>query len=250
MLGAPFGRPTFWRRVGLSFLPLGAGLSLWPLHGFADAPAPNAPELIRRRIFYENPEYRDVKISSDGKHLSSLAPFDRVRNLCVASIDATHDAKPRTHPIEGEIGWEYRWAFANRHIVFFRDHDADENWRASRVDIEDGAIVALSPESGVKDTALCGRRTGSTSPLSGPGAAGRRRLRRLVDPDRDRPGARAGVAGLMGISVAPHPNPLPARGERGSVMVPRPVYGERVTIAQRWTNEGQQPVRTGRPEHL
>jgi hypothetical protein len=62
--------------------------------------------------------------------------------------------------------------------------------------------------------------------------------------------ARAGVAGVMGISVAPHPNPLPARGERKSVIVPRPVYGKRVTIAQRWTNEGQQPARTGRPEHL
>jgi hypothetical protein len=65
-------------------------------------------------------------------------------NLCVASIDATHDAKPLTHAIDRVIGWEYRWAFANR------DHDADENRRAASVDIGDGAIVPLSPEGGVK----------------------------------------------------------------------------------------------------
>ena len=185
MLGAPFGRRTFLRRAGLSLLPLGAGLSLWPLRGFADAPAPSAAELIQRRTVYETPECRNVKISPDGKHLSYLAPLDGVRNLCVALIDATHDAKPLTHAIDRDIGWEYRWAFTNRHIVFFRHHDADENRRAASVDIGDGAVVPLSPESGVKDTALCGRRTGAPSPLSGPGAAGRRRLRRLVDPDRD-----------------------------------------------------------------
>jgi dipeptidyl aminopeptidase/acylaminoacyl peptidase len=150
MLGAPFGRRTFLRRAGLSFLPVGAGLSLWPLRGFGDAPAPSAPELIPRRTFYENPEYRNVKISPDGKHLSYLAPVDGVRNLCVASIDATHDAKPLTHATDRDIGWEYRWAFTNRHIVFFRDHDGDENWRAASVDIEDGAIVPLSPETAVK----------------------------------------------------------------------------------------------------
>lgn len=250
MLGAPFGRRTFLRRAGLSLLPLGAGLSLWPLRGFADAPAPSAAELIQRRTVYETPECRNVKISPDGKHLSYLAPLDGVRNLCVASIDATHDAKPLTHAIDRDIGWEYRWAFTNRHIAFFRHHDADENRRAASVDIGAGAVVPLSPESGVKDTALCEpqnrrafaavgagcRRSATTSPARRSGSR--------------RSGARAGVAGLMGTSVAPHPNPLPARGEKRSVMVTRPVYRARVAIAQRWTGERQQRVGTDRPEHL
>jgi alpha-ketoglutarate-dependent taurine dioxygenase len=41
--------------------------------------------------------------------------------------------------------------------------------------------------------------------------------------------------------AAPHPDPLPARGERERVSTPRPVCGEREgPIAQRWEGEGQQ----------
>ena len=34
--------------------------------------------------------------------------------------------------------------------MFFQEHDGDENWRASSVDICSGAIVLLTPERGVK----------------------------------------------------------------------------------------------------
>lgn len=63
--------------------------------------------------FYENPEYRSVKISPDGRHLSDLAPFDGGRNLCVAPIDGPNDPKSLTHATDRDIGWEYRWAFTN-----------------------------------------------------------------------------------------------------------------------------------------
>ena len=149
MLGTNFDRRTFLRQAGLSLLPLGAGLSLLPLRAFADAP-PGAPELIPRRVLYENPEYQNVQISPDGKHLSYLARLDGVRNLWVTSIDAPTDAKPLTHATDRDIGWDYRWAYDNRHIVFFRDHDGDENWRTASVDIDSGDVVALSPEKGVK----------------------------------------------------------------------------------------------------
>ena len=39
--------------------------------------------------------------------------------------------------------------------------------------------------------------------------------------------------------AAPHPNPLPARGERERADAPRPVYGERVAAAKRRSGEGQ-----------
>ena len=143
MLGVPIDRRVFLRRAGL-----GVGLSLLPAEMFADAA--DAAALIPRRIFFENPEYRNVKISPDGKHLSYLAPLDGVRNLWVARLDAPTEAKPLTHATDRDIGWGYRWAHTNRHIVFFRDHDGDENWRAASVDMESGAIVPLSPEHGVK----------------------------------------------------------------------------------------------------
>ncbi|MGA8400533.1 MAG: hypothetical protein WB697_11635, partial [Stellaceae bacterium] len=149
MLDTNVGRRTFLRQAGVSLLPLGAGPAVLPLRALADAPA-GASELIARRVLFENPEYQNVKISPDGKHLSYLARLDGVRNLWVTSIDAPTDAKPLTRATDRDIGWDYRWAHDNRHIVFFRDHDGDENWRAASVDIDSGAVVALSPEKGVK----------------------------------------------------------------------------------------------------
>src|SRR5580658_7355104 len=43
-------------------------------------------------------------------------------------------------------------------------------------------------------------------------------------------------------AAAPHPGPLPARGERERVDTPRPVYGEREGPAPKaWEGEGQPP---------
>ena len=86
-------------------------------------------------MFFENPEYRNVKISPDGKHLSYLAPLDGVRNLWVAPVDAPGDAQPVTRATDRDIGWDFRWAYTDRHLLFFRDHDGDENWRAASVDL-------------------------------------------------------------------------------------------------------------------
>ena len=45
--------------------------------------------------------------------------------------------------------------------------------------------------------------------------------------------------------VAPHPNPLPARGEREHDTTPRPVYGEKEGPAPRaWEGEGQRAHRS------
>lgn len=145
MLDLALDRRTFLHRAGL-----GAGVSLLPLRAFGDAPPASAPELIARRILFENPDYQNIKLSPDGKHLSYLAPLHGVRNLWVASIDAPTDAKPLTRATDRDIAWDYRWAHTNRHIVFFRDHNGDENWRTASVDIDNGAVVPLSPESGVK----------------------------------------------------------------------------------------------------
>jgi glycosyltransferase involved in cell wall biosynthesis len=44
----------------------------------------------------------------------------------------------------------------------------------------------------------------------------------------------------MSLAFAPHPNPLPASGERERVITPRPVYGEREGPAPKaWEGEGQ-----------
>jgi dipeptidyl aminopeptidase/acylaminoacyl peptidase len=136
------------RRAFLSRISLGAGLSLLPPGILAAAAQPAA--LVARRVFFENPEYRNVQISPDGRHLSYLAPLNGVRNLWVAPLEAPLDAKPLTRAADRDIGWDYRWAHTNRHLVFSRDHDGDENWRYASVDTATLATVPLSPERGVR----------------------------------------------------------------------------------------------------
>jgi dipeptidyl aminopeptidase/acylaminoacyl peptidase len=103
-------------------------------------------DLVARRLFFDNPDYGDVRISPDGEHLAYLAPLDGVRNLWVAPISDPHAGRPLIRRLSGF----FLWAHTNRHIVFFRDHDGDENWRAASIDIDTGAIVPLSPEQGVR----------------------------------------------------------------------------------------------------
>jgi acetyl esterase/lipase len=145
MLAAAVDRRVVLRHAGLGVGLGAAGLALPPRGVFAAE-----AELVTRRVFFENPEYRNVQISPDGKHVSYLAPLDGVRNLFVAALDAPDKGQPLTRATDRDIGWEYRWAHTNRHIVFFRDHDGDENWRAASVDMASGAIVPLSPERGVR----------------------------------------------------------------------------------------------------
>ncbi|HVH80931.1 MAG TPA: hypothetical protein VM782_16160, partial [Stellaceae bacterium] len=143
MLRVPTDRRDFLRRAAFA----GAGIALpFPLRRAMAA----EPALIARRVFFENPEYRNVKISPDGKHLSYLAPLDGVRNLWVAPLDAPKNAQPLTRATDRDIKWDYRWAHTNRHLVFFRDRDGDENWRAASVDMTNGETILLSPERGVQ----------------------------------------------------------------------------------------------------
>jgi len=99
---------------------------------------------------FDDADYTSLTISPDGWHLSWLAPLDGVRNLFVARIDDLASARPVTRVTDRNISLFYRWAQTNRHIIFFQDHDGDENWRASSVNIRNSAIVALSPSEGVK----------------------------------------------------------------------------------------------------
>ena len=106
--------------------------------------------LVARRVFFDNPDYSNVRVSPDGQHLAYLAPVDGVSNLWVAPVADPAAARPVTRVTDRNIGIYFRWAYTNRHLVFFQERDGDENWRASSVDIANGAIVPLTPEQGVK----------------------------------------------------------------------------------------------------
>jgi dipeptidyl aminopeptidase/acylaminoacyl peptidase len=107
-------------------------------------------DLVARKVFFDNADYGNVRVSPDGQHLAYLAPVDGVNNLWVMPVADLGAARPVTRVTGRNVGFEYRWAYTNRHLIFFRDHDGDENWRASSVDIDSGAIVPLTPPQGVK----------------------------------------------------------------------------------------------------
>jgi dipeptidyl aminopeptidase/acylaminoacyl peptidase len=137
---APINRRDFLQRSAI----VGATL---PFMGRAYA---EQADLVARRVFFDNPDYSNVRVSPDGRHLAYVAPLDGVNNLWVAEIADPAAARPVTRVTDRNIGSYFRWAHTNRHLVFFRERDGDENWRASSVDIADGKIVALTPEQGVK----------------------------------------------------------------------------------------------------
>jgi dipeptidyl aminopeptidase/acylaminoacyl peptidase len=141
MFAAPIGRRELLRRAAV----LGFVLPFARLSRAAAADA-----LVARRVYFDNPDYQNVQISPDGANLAYLAPRDGVRNLWVAPLADPQAGRPVTHATDRDIGRYFRWAYTTRHIVFFQDHDGDENWRASSVELDTGETVLLTPERGVK----------------------------------------------------------------------------------------------------
>jgi dipeptidyl aminopeptidase/acylaminoacyl peptidase len=140
------GRRDFLARTAA----LGAVFSL--RRAAAAEPAPAQDELVPRRLYHLEPDYGNVRISPDGSQLAYLAPVNGVRNLFVAPVADPRRGRQLTRIADRNIGWWYEWAYTNRHLVFFRDRDGDENWRASSVDVASGTVRLLTPESGVSSS--------------------------------------------------------------------------------------------------
>lgn len=145
---APIDRRSFISRAATlgAVLPFTAG----PLAGLLGAAHGQGRDLVARRVFFDNPDYINVCLSPDGTQLSYVAPLDGVNNLWVAPLGDLKAARPVTRVTDRNISNYHRWGYTNRHIVFFRDRDGDENFRAASVDVVSGAIVPLTPEAGVK----------------------------------------------------------------------------------------------------
>jgi dipeptidyl aminopeptidase/acylaminoacyl peptidase len=136
------------RRV---FLKRSAAIGLvLPLAGVARPIEAREADLVARKVFFDNADYYNVRLSPDGANLAWIAPIERVNNLFVAPVADPTAARPVTRVTGRSISTYYRWAHTNRHLVFFRDRDGDENARAFSVDIEGNAVIPLTPEGRVK----------------------------------------------------------------------------------------------------
>src|SRR3954454_2835877 len=88
-----------------------------PFAGFAQT----APDLVARKIFFDNSDYGSVQISPDGRTLSWLAPVNGVRNLFVAPREDPAAARAVTFATDRNLSSYYRWAHTNRHLVFLQE---------------------------------------------------------------------------------------------------------------------------------
>jgi dipeptidyl aminopeptidase/acylaminoacyl peptidase len=105
--------------------------------------------LIPREILFGNPAKTDPQISPDGKYLSYLAPDEKnVLQLWVRSLSGTD---PRQITDERRRGIRhYTWAYDNRHLIFARENDGDENWQINVVDTTSKTVRNLTPYDGVR----------------------------------------------------------------------------------------------------
>jgi dipeptidyl aminopeptidase/acylaminoacyl peptidase len=136
-------RRDFLHRAAL----LGTAVSLARLGSTGLGPAQaQTADLVARKVFFDNPDYVNVRVSPDGQTLAWIAPIDSVNNLWVAPVADIAAARPVTRITGRSIATYFRWVHTNRHLVFFRDNDGDENYRAFSVDLQTGKVVALTPE--------------------------------------------------------------------------------------------------------
>lgn len=107
------------------------------------------PELLPRETFFSMGGAANVQISPDGKFISHLAPSkEGILNVWVNATGKTEE-KMVTHETKNNF-MEYYWAYDNRHILYLRDTDGDENFHVFATDIETGTTTDLTPYKGVK----------------------------------------------------------------------------------------------------
>jgi len=136
---APIDRRDFLHRAAV----LGTAL---PLAALGQPARAQQAELVARKVFFDNPDYLNVRVSPDGQSLAWVAPIDSVNNLWVAPVADIGAARPVTRIAGRSIATYYRWAHTNRHLIFFRDNDGDENYRAFSVELQTGKVVPLTPD--------------------------------------------------------------------------------------------------------
>jgi dipeptidyl aminopeptidase/acylaminoacyl peptidase len=113
----------------------------------APALAPAAPAReIPLRDFFKNPEQTGHQVSTDGRYLSYLAPYERRLNVFVRPIgggEATRVTSETARDIAG-----YFWK--GDRILYAKDFGGDENFHIVSVDLKGGDLKDLTPGEKVK----------------------------------------------------------------------------------------------------
>ncbi len=87
------------------------------------------PPIIDRELFFGDPEISGAQLSPDGKYITFLKQFNKVRNIWIKRIDEKfEDARPITADTKRPVT-NYFWSIDSRFILYAQDKDGDENYR-------------------------------------------------------------------------------------------------------------------------
>jgi dipeptidyl aminopeptidase/acylaminoacyl peptidase len=107
------------------------------------------PALLSRKIFFEPVVRSKVKISPDGTKIGWLASVANVVNVWVGPADDVKKAQPVTHSVSDDVH-DWWWTYTSDRILFSKDHDGDEKWHVSTVDLTKGDSKDLTAIDGVR----------------------------------------------------------------------------------------------------
>ncbi len=87
------------------------------------------PPIIDRELFFGDPEISGAQLSPDGKYLTFLKQFNKVRNIWIKKIDEPFEnAKPITADTKRPVT-SYFWTEDSKYVIYVQDKDGDENYR-------------------------------------------------------------------------------------------------------------------------
>lgn len=91
------------------------------------------PPIIDRELFFGDPEISGAQISPDGKYLTFLKQFNKVRNIWIKKIDEPFEnARPITADTKRPVT-SYFWTEDSKYVIYVQDKDGDENYRVYAV---------------------------------------------------------------------------------------------------------------------
>src|SRR5947209_17323531 len=115
---------------------------LAPAPALMAAPAKQIPV----RDFFKNPEQTGHQVSTDGRYLSWLAPWERRLNVFVRPIGGGEAVRVTSETARDIAG--YTWK--GDRIIYVKDFGGDENFHVVSVDLRGGDLKDLTPGEKVK----------------------------------------------------------------------------------------------------
>ncbi len=123
-------------------------LSVAVLGAVASSAVAESADTIPMRDFFRHPERAYFRVSSDGKTLSFMQPWEQRMNIFVQPVGSKAEPKRITAETDRDIP-NYFWKGPNR-VVYTKDFGGDENDHIVVVDQRGGEPKDVTPYPGVK----------------------------------------------------------------------------------------------------